>query len=99
MQDLGCEVIVAEDGNQAWQIISNDSSIDLLLADVSLQLIDGFELTRRVRGVEHLQSLPIVVLTSLVAKQQKEKGREVGVNALELKLNKKALSGVLEELF
>lgn len=73
----GYEVIQAETGEDALEILSN-SQVDLILCDVVMPGIDGYEVTRRVRQSEPNKLLPIILLTSLQEKEDRIKGIEAG---------------------
>jgi two-component system, OmpR family, alkaline phosphatase synthesis response regulator PhoP len=59
----GYEVRIARDGEEAWQMIQNDLP-DLLVTDVQMPRVDGFELSRRIRGDAATRNLPILMLTA-----------------------------------
>ncbi|MBF0108515.1 MAG: response regulator [Magnetococcales bacterium] len=60
----GFRVLEAEDGVDAWALIREESP-DLVISDVIMPRMDGFELCQMIRGAEKLQHLPIVLATSL----------------------------------
>ncbi|MBZ0188974.1 MAG: response regulator, partial [Candidatus Obscuribacterales bacterium] len=55
--------------------------------DVEMPRMDGFELTRKIRGEPKLADLPVVVVTSLASLEDRRKGVEVGANAYFVKSN------------
>lgn len=59
----GYEVICAQDGEQAWELIQQ-SRPDILITDLQMPRVDGFELARRVRANPATHDLPILVLTA-----------------------------------
>ena len=54
---------------------------DLLVSDVEMPRLDGFGLTARLRGDKRLAELPVVLVTALDSREDKERGVEVGANA------------------
>ena len=54
---------------------------DLLVSDVMMPIMNGFELTRRIRADKALSSLPVFLLTALSGEEQQQKGLEVGADA------------------
>lgn len=60
-----CRVIETENGQQGWETLQSNPEIDLVFADLSMPVMDGFELLRRVRSAEDpgLSGLPFVVIT------------------------------------
>jgi DNA-binding response OmpR family regulator len=59
----GYEVRIARDGQEAWEMIEQDCP-DVLVTDVQMPRVDGFELSRRIRGNEATKDLPILMLTA-----------------------------------
>ena len=59
----GYDVRVARDGQQAWEMIQQDRP-DVLVTDVQMPLVDGFELSRRIRSNPETRDLPILMLTA-----------------------------------
>ncbi len=78
---LGIVPDIAENGVEALQKIA-DKSYDLVLMDVQMPLMDGYEATRRLRGLsDHKsQSLPIIAMTANAMQGDKEKCLEAGMN-------------------
>jgi len=73
----GYEVVKAEDGEAALREITG-SKVDLVLLDVMMPKIDGFEVCRRIKENELLRNIPIVMVTALSAKEDRIKGIEAG---------------------
>lgn len=61
---MGCDVLIAEDGAQAWQHLSSKVHIDLAIVDLEMPNVDGFALIQCVRGHPRTRHLPITVVTS-----------------------------------
>jgi two-component system chemotaxis sensor kinase CheA len=80
----GYQVKVAVDGLDAWTALKSDR-FDLVVSDVDMPRMNGFELTRRIRADEGLQDLPVVLVSALEAREDKERGIEVGANAYVVK--------------
>ncbi len=77
-------VMTAVDGADAWRIL-NENTISLVMSDIEMPNMNGFELTARIREDEHLKDLPVILLTSCEKKSDKEHGLDVGANAYILK--------------
>ncbi len=84
LENAGYRVQVAADGEQAWEALHN-GSFDLLITDVEMPELDGFELTRRIRGDTRLADLPIVIVTSLGSEEHRRRGLEVRADAYVVK--------------
>jgi two-component system, chemotaxis family, sensor kinase CheA len=80
----GYGVRVAADGVDAWNIVQTED-INVVVSDVDMPRMDGFELTTRIRSHHKLQELPVVLVTALETREDKERGLRVGANAYVLK--------------
>ena len=97
LRAFGCDVHVVPDGETAWERLNN-TTYDMLLTDLDMPGMDGFELARRVRQSERLKGLPVVALTSFGMREVVRKTEEIGVDAFERKLDRDHLQRTLEEL-
>jgi PAS domain S-box-containing protein len=73
----GYEIITAVNGEEALEKLSGNK-IDLILLDIIMPGIDGFEVTRRVRQDNLLRLIPIILVTALRETEDRVKGIEVG---------------------
>ncbi|MDP1676458.1 MAG: response regulator [Bacteroidota bacterium] len=73
----GYEIIKAENGEEALEKLSGNS-IDLILLDVILIGMDGFEVTRRLRQDDKTRLIPIILVTALQGTEDRVKGIEAG---------------------
>ncbi len=80
LEAAGYTVRVAADGQEAWTILQSEPC-RLLVSDVNMPRLDGFELTEKVRGHETLKRLPIVLVTSLDSREDRERGIWAGADA------------------
>ncbi|WP_169542114.1 hybrid sensor histidine kinase/response regulator [Solirubrobacter soli] len=80
----GYQVKVAVDGVDAWTTLKTER-FDLVVSDVDMPRMNGFELTQRIRADETLQDLPVVLVSALEAREDQERGIEVGANAYVVK--------------
>jgi len=84
LEAAGYSVQVAADGQEAWAALKA-GSFDLVLSDVDMPRMDGFALTARIRADPRLAELPVVLVTALESREEKERGIEVGANAYVIK--------------
>lgn len=75
----GYLVIKASDGQEALDIIGS-RKVDLLLTDVLMPRVDGFETCRRIKEDERYRHIPVVMITALGSKADRIHGIEVGVD-------------------
>jgi len=80
----GYAVRVAVDGADAWNIIQ-DEELDVVVSDVDMPRMNGFELTSRIRSEPRFAELPVVLVSALEGREDKEQGVRVGANAYVLK--------------
>jgi two-component system, chemotaxis family, sensor kinase CheA len=80
LESAGYEVTTAADGIAALTTLQS-GHYDLLVSDVEMPRLDGFGLTERVRRDKRLAELPVVLVTALDSREDKERGVEVGANA------------------
>ncbi len=88
---------VAVDGLEAWEALTH-KTYDLLITDIEMPGLNGFELTQKVRSSPKLKSMPIIALTALSMEAYKAKGVEVGIDAYELKFDKERLRTTIESV-
>jgi CheY-like chemotaxis protein len=75
----GYEVVTAADGIEAWYAVLN-GSFDLVLTDVDMPLLDGIQLTRRIRKDPRLVGLPVLLACDSDDVQQRWRGFDAGAN-------------------
>jgi two-component system cell cycle response regulator DivK len=76
----GYDMIEAEDGVQAIAAASEHRP-DLILMDIQLPELDGYEATRRIKADPALNAIPIIVVTSYALSGDEDKARAAGCNA------------------
>jgi two-component system chemotaxis sensor kinase CheA len=80
LESEGFEVVTAVDGVEGLRTLE-EKGADLLLCDVDMPRMDGFELTRAVRDSQRFARLPVVLFTSLAEDRDRARGVEVGADA------------------
>jgi putative two-component system response regulator len=75
----GYLVVKASDGREALDIIAS-RTVDLVLTDVMMPGIDGFETCRRIKGDERYRHIPVVMITALDSKTDRIRGIEAGAD-------------------
>jgi len=84
LQKRGYEVSMAMDGRQGVEM-ARAGGFDLILMDMSLPEIDGWEATRQLRAVPETQTVPIIGLTAHAMSGDREKALEAGCNDYDTK--------------
>jgi chemosensory pili system protein ChpA (sensor histidine kinase/response regulator) len=75
----GYRVALAADGLQALERLAEELP-SVVLSDIEMPRMDGFDLARNIRGDARLAHLPIVMITSRIAEKHREHAKELGVN-------------------
>ena len=79
LQREGYRVALAKDGLEALERLAEETPV-VMLCDIEMPRMDGFDLMRNVRGDVRLASLPVIMITSRIAEKHQEHARELGVN-------------------
>ncbi|HEX8120487.1 MAG TPA: HAMP domain-containing protein, partial [Solirubrobacteraceae bacterium] len=80
LEARGMTVRFAENGVEALEQLREDAAVDLILMDVMMPEMDGYETTRAVRQMPELEDLPIIALTAKAMKGDREKSIESGAS-------------------
>ncbi len=76
----GYYVKTAVDGLQGWKMIKSEE-FDLVITDVEMPEMNGFELTTKIRSDEGVSEIPVILVTSLESREDRERGIDVGASA------------------
>lgn len=80
----GYEVVMAVDGQQAVTMAGSERP-DIILMDMSLPVIDGWEATRRVKADPATQKIPVIALTAHAMAEDESKARNAGCDDFDTK--------------
>jgi two-component system, chemotaxis family, sensor kinase CheA len=86
LQSAGYKVKTAVDGMEAFALLRTEP-FDLVVSDVEMPRLNGFDLTARIRADKKLAELPVVLVTALETREDRERGIDVGANAYIIKSN------------
>jgi CheY-like chemotaxis protein len=79
LSQAGIEVVLANNGQEAVDILSNDPNFDGVLMDCQMPLMDGYTATREIRKLPQFKELPIIAMTANAMAGDKEKVLEAGM--------------------
>lgn len=79
-RDEGFEVLIAHDGEQAWDIINSDSTIDIIFTGITMPRMTGFELIAKLQADPKLASIPVVVNSHRGRPEDEKMAKEMGVD-------------------
>lgn len=80
----GFDIVVAQDGMEAVEKLPQQK-IDLVITDLNMPNLDGFELIKTIRENNHYKDLPIIILSSLSGSKEIERGLSIGANSYLIK--------------
>lgn len=86
LETAGFMVKTAVDGMEAFQFIQTDS-FDLVVSDIEMPNMNGFELTSKIRNDARFTHIPVVLVTALSSDFDKQRGMDSGANAYIVKSN------------
>lgn len=76
----GAKVIEATDGVDALKKLSSEK-VDLILADINMPVMDGLKLVSLVKNNQSYKDIPIIIITTEGAREDKERAMAIGANA------------------
>ena len=75
----GYRVLLAKDGLEALELLAQDRPT-VVLSDIEMPRMDGFDLVRNIRADQKLSDLPVIMITSRIAQKHRDYATELGVN-------------------
>jgi len=80
LNDRGMDILKAENGIQALELLNTHPDIDLVLMDIMMPDMDGYEAIRQIRLQKKFINLPVIALTAKAMKDDKQKCIDAGAN-------------------
>lgn len=94
----GFQVVTADDGLQAVRM-AQEQRPDLILMDMGLPVLTGWQATARIKAIPELHSIPVVALTAFAMTEDRERSLSAGCDAFETKpVNFQRLIGIINRL-
>ena len=84
LQKRGYDVVTALDGQEAVALVSKEAP-DLVLMDMSLPVLDGWQATRLIKGNKATEGIPVIALTAHALNQDREQAFAAGCDEFETK--------------
>jgi CheY-like chemotaxis protein len=76
----GMNVVVADNGQMALEKLRENKSIELIIMDIMMPVMDGYEAMRGIRSQRQLQDVPIIALTARAMPDEQQKCMAAGAN-------------------
>ena len=80
LDKMGIEVLMAEDGQEALRLATEERP-DVILLDIMMPQMDGYEVMRRLKSVKETRDIPVVMLTAKSNPGDRQRSREMGAVA------------------
>ena len=92
LTENGYSVVEAENGKVAWDYLrEHPEEVRVVVADLEMPVMDGFEMTEKIKGDQRLSRIPVIALTSLASEEDQAKGSQVGIDEYQIKLDRNKL--------
>ncbi len=95
----GYEVVTAEDGDEALELLEKNPEFDAIVSDIEMPRMSGFDFAKACRGSERWRDTPILALSSRTSPDDLDRGREAGFTDYVAKFDRDALLSALSESF
>src|SRR5581483_11384842 len=80
LEDRGIEVLTADNGRRGIEVLRSHPDIDLVLTDIMMPDMDGYETTKAIRKIDGFRELPIIALTAKAMRGDREKSLAAGAS-------------------
>ncbi|HCS55879.1 chemotaxis protein CheW [Rubinisphaera sp.] len=81
-----------ENGSEAWEFLkSTQESFDLVITDIEMPVMDGFEFCQKIRASDHWNHIPVIAVTSLADSESHARSQAVGITEHMIKLDRAKL--------
>jgi len=80
LEEWGCEIEIANNGMESLTALDNHADVDIVLMDIMMPEMDGYEAMKRIRTQERFKKLPILALTAKAMRDDRAKCLEAGAN-------------------
>lgn len=80
LEEWGCEIVVANNGLESLAALDENPEVDIVLMDIMMPEMDGYEAMQRIRAQERFKKLPMLALTAKAMRDDRAKCIEAGAN-------------------
>ena len=97
LQVVGYDVTTAASAPEALAMIKDGRDFDVVVTDIEMPEMNGFEFAERLRDDPRTADLPVIALSSVVSAEAIERGRQVGFHDYVAKFDRQGLIAALKE--
>ena len=98
LQEFNAKTYTAFNGKEALEFLEKNSQIDLILMDIMMPIMDGYEAIQEIRKTETIKHIPIIAVTAKAMKEDREKCIRLGADDYMSKpINLNVLGGLIEQ--
>jgi two-component system chemotaxis sensor kinase CheA len=98
-EEKGFDVVSCEDGQIAWDYLTTeDHAVQMVITDIEMPNMDGFQLCRQIKQHEQLCQLPVMALTSLTSEADVKRGKDAGMDEYQVKLDREQIMSVVSRI-
>lgn len=92
LEEMNCDITLAADGVEAFDILrDNPDNFDLIVADIEMPRMNGFQLVQHIRSDDRLKDKPVIAITALSGEENYRKGMECGFDEYIVKIDRELL--------
>ncbi len=99
LKQLGHNVYIVDDGVQAIEALKSERNFNLIITDIEMPNMNGFELTKEVKAHKRTSNIPIIAITTKVDPENIEKGRVLGMSKYLAKFDRAELEDAIDDVF
>jgi two-component system chemotaxis sensor kinase CheA len=97
LKAAGYRVTVAQNGQEGLAVLRSGNTFDVVLTDIEMPEMNGFEFAEAIRADRKMESMPIIALSSVVSPAAIERGRQAGFHDYVAKFDRPGLIAALKE--
>jgi len=98
LEDHDLEVVTAVHGQDAWEYLDEGGEFDLILSDIEMPVMNGYELVHKIKMDPRFNHLPVMAITALDNPGAMTEGKQAGFDAYQVKLDKVELIKSIDKL-